>query len=166
MWATLSPVQLSDTFRVFVMAGILSGREFFIDIEDSSLEEYRMSFIIVSAGENDIREAVQDVIAGRAVTATRAGYQQNNFTPVGGVPPATAQIEQFWSLQYTDNVTGFPNSYLIPTPDLSLLIPGTDVIDITTPGTVGKALKDTVEQRCLSIDQNALTVNKVQFVVV
>lgn len=79
--------------------------------------------------------------------------------PAGSV---YAQVELKWQLTYTDAVTGKQWQREIPTPDLTLLVAGTDLMNITAGA--GLAYKTAFEAVAVSPDGNAVTLNSVRVV--
>lgn len=79
--------------------------------------------------------------------------------PAGSV---YAQVELKWLVFYSDNVNSKVYRREIPTPDLTLLVAGTDLMNITAGA--GLAWKTAAENLWVSPDGNPVTIFKVQLV--
>jgi len=79
--------------------------------------------------------------------------------PAGSV---YAQVELKWLVFYSDDVTSKVYRREIPTPDLTLLVAGTDLMNIASGA--GLTWKTAAEALWVSPDDNPVTVFKVQLV--
>lgn len=79
--------------------------------------------------------------------------------PAGSV---YAQVELKWQLTYTDNVNGKQWQREVPTPDLTLLVAGSDLMNMAAGA--GLAFKTAFEAAAVSPDGNAVTLNQVRVV--
>ena len=75
---------------------------------------------------------------------------------------AFAQVELKWLVFYSDDVTGKVYRREIPTPDLSLLVAGTDLLNLASGA--GATWKTAAEALWVSPDGNAITIMKAQVV--
>jgi len=79
--------------------------------------------------------------------------------PAGSV---WAQVEMKWLVFYTDTVTAKVYRREIPTPDLTLLVAGTDLLNIASGA--GLTWKNAAEALWVSPDNNPITIFKAQLV--
>lgn len=143
-----------------------SGRSNLMVILDGNGDESFFEVGVGFSGLDQITAAVADVIAGHVTNSIREIHQPISWTPPVGLPSTVAQDNQKWLIRYTDTVLNASGSYLLPTPDLSLLVPGSEFLDISTPSAVGTILREKLEQFGLSKDLNPITVDAVQFVII
>lgn len=107
---------------------------------------------------SDLRDAIADVVVGNAgaweVVAADGG--------AGKVPSTDpqAQREIKWLVSFTDNVTGLPGSFTIPTADLAQL--ATDGENMAA-GANRTALEAAIEAYVRSNAGNAVTVTSIRF---
>lgn len=87
-----------------------------------------------------------------------------NTVQVSSDAPANvwAQRELKWEVPYTDDVSGLPGSFEIPTADLTLLIPGTDLLD--TANAAWDTFRDLIELRAVSNAGNPITLGQPKLV--
>ena len=76
------------------------------------------------------QNALNDLIIGGVYKRTLSA-QENLFTPIVSDPFAQREIK--WFVPFTDNVNPDGDGHFtIATPDLSLLVPGTDLLDVAS----------------------------------
>ena len=87
-----------------------------------------------------------------------------NTVQVSALIPANvyAQRELKWHVPYNDDVYGLPGSFDIPTPDLSLLVPNTDLLDTTLAA--WDTFRDLIELRAVSNAGNPITLGQPRLV--
>lgn len=87
-----------------------------------------------------------------------------NTVPVSADAPANpwSQRELKWNVPYTDDVTGLPGSFEIPTADVALLIPNTDLLDTSLPA--WDTFRDLIELRAVSNAGNPITLGQPRLV--
>ena len=108
--------------------------------------------------------AFQNVMSSNIRVGFKATYlvrgTPNFVYPVLG----SAQNELKWLIHVQDNVTGLSEYYRLPGADLSLLGPGTEFLDIVTPGSPGLALADWINEFGRSVDGNMVTLQDIRFI--
>jgi len=91
-----------------------------------------------------------------------AGYDVVETLPLDTTIPTNpaVQNEDRWQVQWIDQVTNRRGSYFIPTADLSLLTPGSEILDITSG--IGLNFKNFFETAFLSPLRNPIVVYQIQ----
>ena len=141
----------------------LAGLSYEFHVDDGSDDTDIAEVFVGSSSLNDMGPPMQDIMSGAIRVVSRVSRTQTNWNQTVFNPPSTAQNEQFWTVQFTDNVTMIQDVYLVPSPDLTLLVPGESVLDINTPGSPGLAFVQAWEQDVVSRDGNPITINFVRF---
>lgn len=110
----------------------------------------------------DVFSAAMDAVTlGNPVKETIVA--EENQTGSGNAGSAFAQRELKWLVTYKDNTTNDIYTAEIPCPDLALLVPGTDLMDIGT-GTDGETFVNQWEALVKSRNGNATTVIQIRAV--
>lgn len=123
------------------------------DISSANYDAQQVEVIALS-------DAVEDIIIGqltkREFTASVA------FPDTAPVTNQFAQRELKWFVTYSDTVTGKLQSVEIATPDLALLVAGSDLMNVSAGA--GAAFVTAFEAFVLSADGNPVTVESVRLV--
>jgi len=133
-------------------------------IEDYSAEKssFAVAGVAASSANYDaqqtlliaLADAVEDLIIG--ALRKREYVASVAFPNTGDVTNAFAQRELKWLITYSDDVTGKLQQCEIAAPDLSLLVAGSDLLDLA--GTEGAAFVTAFEAFVKSDAGNAVTV--------
>lgn len=133
-------------------------------IVDTSGENssFRVAGADVSSANYDAQQtqviALSDAIEGLIIgqLAERRFTSSVAFPDTVAPSDPYAQRELKWLITYSDDVTGDLQQIEVATPDLSLLVPGSDVLDLAS--TEGAAFVTAFETFARSKDGNAVTV--------
>ena len=109
---------------------------------------------------SDLLDGLNGVSLGLVVKTGRLGKVTRPAS--GNAASYLAQRQNKWLVRMTDDVTGRPCSLSIAAPDLSLLVPNSNLMDISAGA--GLALVSAVEAGHLSVEGNAVSVVVVVYV--
>lgn len=111
-----------------------------------------------------LETAVTGLVIGN-LTKDETVVNRITFTP-GPASSPLAQRENKWLVRYHDASNSKKFRVSIPTADLTLLLPHSEFIDITTAATPGKVFVDAFEAIVVSPDDDSHTtqVDSIQFV--
>jgi len=141
-------------FRIMDYSGEASN--FRLAGANVSSANYDAQQVLVIALSDAIEDLIIGQLAERAFTSSVA--EPNTVAPTNPF----AQRELKWLVTYQDATTGDLQQCEIAAPDLSLLVPGSDLLDLA--GTEGAAFVDAFEAFVQSAAGNAVTVQTVRLV--
>jgi len=112
---------------------------------------------------NDIAD-LEDAIEGVTLGTIARGVIEAVVTEGSQANPTNvwAQRENKWMIEYADTVTGDVFRRELPTADLSLLRPGSELMDLSTGA--GLAFKEAFEAYVTSEDGNPVEIQRVYYV--
>jgi len=92
---------------------------------------------------------------------------QSDYMQIGADAPGTpndpnVQNEIRWRVSYTDLMNGNSEHLELPCANTSLLQSGFETLDIDTPGSPGKALKDWLNTYARSTSGNSIQVSRIE----
>lgn len=139
--------------------------------QDYSGEKSTMQVNIVALTAGNIAATLTAVdVFSAAVDAVTLGnpiketiVAEENQTGSGNAGSAFAQRELKWLVTYKDNTTNDIYTAEIPCPDLALLVPGTDLMDVSS-GSDGETFVTQWQTLVKSRNGNAVTVIQVRAV--
>jgi hypothetical protein len=115
---------------------------------------------ILDAAITSLFNAIDGVCIGSLVKSTLVTRTDKDAGTSTRPASSAAQKEVRFKVFFTDDTNSKKGSFEIPCADLSLLSGGSDVLDITAGA--GLTLVTQVEANVLSIDGNAITVDRVE----